>query len=66
MNQSVLRVAEPVMLHSKNIVEVNYNLFVHEQATGTIKEISEKHQMRYLFLPEIDRLLLHMDLLVSG
>lgn len=53
----VTRLAEPVIRDAENVVDVNYNLFVLDRATGVTTELREKHEMRYLFLPEIDHLL---------
>jgi hypothetical protein len=50
---NVLRIAEPVMDPNENIVEVNYTMIVTDQNESKIAEIEEKHNMRYLFLPEI-------------
>ncbi len=52
----ITRIAEPVMLPGKNRVDVNYTVFVKQKATGAISEITETHAMRYLFLPELERL----------
>ncbi len=54
---SVTRIAEPVMHPNKNLVDVNYHIFVRDQATGDVKELQETHRMRYLFRPEIEFLL---------
>ena len=53
----VTRLAEPVVHDTINIVDVNYSVFIKERASDQIQEIKETHRMRYLFLPEIDRLL---------
>ena len=50
---NVLRIAEPVMDPNENIVEVNYTMIVTDQNESKIAEIVEKHNMRYLFLPEL-------------
>ncbi|HUX89915.1 MAG TPA: class I SAM-dependent methyltransferase [Gallionellaceae bacterium] len=49
----VTRIAEPVMHVNENIVSVNYTMFIEVKATGQIEQIKENHQMRYLFLPEL-------------
>lgn len=51
---SILRIAEPCMDETKNVVEVNYETIVNE--AGTIEVIRESHRMRYLFLPEVELL----------
>ena len=52
----VTRIAEPVLLSSENIVEVNYTLFIEQKATGVITSLRETHSMRYFFLPELGQL----------
>jgi SAM-dependent methyltransferase len=54
---AVTRLAEPVIRDAENVVDVNYDLFVLDHATGVTTKVRETHEMRYLFLPEIDRLL---------
>ena len=54
---AVTRLAEPVIRDTQNVVDVNYNLFVLDRATGVTTELRETHEMRYLFLPEVDHLL---------
>ena len=53
----ITRLAEPVIHDQNNVVDVNYTVFVKEIESGQTHEIKETHRMRYLFLPEIDRLL---------
>lgn len=53
----VTRLAEPIIHDQINVVDVNYSVFVKELASNQTHEIKETHRMRYLFLPEIDRLL---------
>lgn len=50
----VTRIAEPKIHENKNIVDVNYNIFIKNKATGIAEELKETHRMRYLFKPEID------------
>lgn len=54
---AVTRLAEPVIRDTQNVVDVNYNLFVLDRASGVTTELRETHEMRYLFLPEVDHLL---------
>lgn len=49
----VVRIAEPVMHVNENQVDVNYTVFIDVQSTGEMKQVQEKHKMRYLFLPEL-------------
>ena len=53
----VTRIAEPVIHDQINAVDVNYSVFVKDLASNQTHEIKETHRVRYLFLPEIDRLL---------
>lgn len=54
---SVVRIAEPVMHPNENIVDVNYHVFIRDKASDRVDEIQESHRMRYLFKPEIERML---------
>lgn len=56
------RIAEPVMHARKNVVDVNYEMFVKEKTSGKIDIVQERHRMRYLFEPEIEFFLLHHEL----
>jgi SAM-dependent methyltransferase len=53
----VTRLAEPILHPNRNVVDVNYHVFIRTKATGVVSETREKHEMRYLFAPEIDLLL---------
>ena len=50
---AVTRIAEPIMHPNDNCVDVNYQIFFRDKASGQTKELSETHRMRYLFLPEL-------------
>lgn len=50
----VIRIAEPVTYPNKNLVDVNYQVFIKDKITGTVEELQETHKMRYLFEPEIE------------
>jgi SAM-dependent methyltransferase len=52
----VLRIAEPTLDERKNTVDVNYFLLIDSLHEKKSERIIEKHQMRYLFLPEIEML----------
>ena len=54
----VLRIAEPVIHHNENVVDVNYKVLITETATGKVEKVDETHKMRYLFLPEITNYLI--------
>jgi SAM-dependent methyltransferase len=50
----IIRITEPVTNYSTNIVEVNYQILIIDDKTNKTEEISEKHKMRYFFIPEIE------------
>lgn len=54
---SIIRIAEPVIDDSSNVVNVNYTIFSTDKKTNQITKIHETHKMRYLFQNEIDLLL---------
>ncbi len=49
----VLRVAEPAMNVSQNVVEVDYTMIVTDKASGRVEKFRESHCMRYFFEPEL-------------
>lgn len=51
----VTRVAKPEIHFNRNIVDVNYAITVKDKYSDAITELTEKHAMRYLFLPEIEQ-----------
>ena len=50
----VNRIAQPQSHPNENVIDVNYNVIIREKNTGQYSEIREKHQMRYLFKPELE------------
>ena len=52
----VTRIAEPFMHPNRNVVDVNYAVFVEDKNSGAVHELRETHPMRYLFLPELSLL----------
>lgn len=52
----VTRIAEPVMHDARNVVDVNFTVFVEEKSSGATIRLAEVHPMRYLFLPELQLL----------
>lgn len=58
----VIRIAEPVMHVNENVVDVNYTVFIEAKETGRMEQVCETHRMRYLFLPEIEKLLMACSL----
>ena len=49
----IVRNTEPVLKPNENIVEVNFDVSVHNKTTGTVANTTEVHKMRYWFLPEL-------------
>ena len=64
----IVRLAEPVLHVDRNVVEVTYTLIDVDGPTGRTCELSEVHEMRYLFLPEIGLLAdsVGLDLVETG
>lgn len=54
---SITRLAEPVMKANSNLVQVDYQIFERDKASGAVSELRESHLMRYLFRPEIEQFL---------
>ena len=50
----LVRIAKPVMHDKENVVDVCYEVLVIDRETGNTKTISEVHNMRYFFRPELD------------
>jgi SAM-dependent methyltransferase len=50
----VQRLAEPELRVSENLVRVNYSIEVTSKADASRVAIEESHEMRYLFVPEIE------------
>lgn len=50
----LLRVAQPIMHESDNVVDVCYEIFVIQKITRYTKIIKETHSMRYFFRPELE------------
>lgn len=53
----VTRIAEPEVFGEDCVVDVNYDIFVEQKDSGAIKQIQEKHRMRYIFPSELASLL---------
>lgn len=58
---SLTRIAEPVLHHNLNCVDVNYTICAHDLASGIVETIYETHPMRHFSLPE-----LHLYAQISG
>lgn len=52
-SKRLTRFAEPVMHVNQNTVEVNYRFELKDESSRTSSEFSEKHVMRYFFVPEL-------------
>ena len=52
------RVAEPTWHHERSTVDIRYQLFAQDKASGRIDPIQESHTLRYWFWPELRR---HME-----
>ena len=52
----VMRAAEPVVYPNENRVQVNYSVWIDNKQDGVVQKLCESHDMRYLFLPEIELL----------
>lgn len=52
----VVRIAEPTIDTSRNLVQVDYEIFVQESGSDVYRSIREQHRMRYFFTTEITHL----------
>lgn len=57
----VVRKTTPTMHVNMNRVDVRFDVDIASRAGGDTRQLSETHRMRYLFLPEIERLLRSAD-----
>ncbi len=60
----VTRIAEPIMYPNKNLVDVNYQVFIKDKDRGTIEELTETHRIRYLFRTELELLLSQLQMYI--
>jgi SAM-dependent methyltransferase len=60
----VTRIAEPIMYPNKNLVDVNYQVFIKDKDSGAIDELTETHRMRYLFRTELELLLNRLQMYI--
>ena len=58
----VLRIAEPMMYPNENLVDVKYTINVTRRDIEKPSVIKETHRMRYLFLPELEDMLMNSNL----
>ncbi len=52
----VVRIAEPEMFATENRVRVNYWVLMDSKNVNHSERLTERHDMRYLFIPEIEAL----------
>lgn len=50
----IMRVAEPIVYPNENRVRVNYSVWIENKRDSVLQKVRESHDMRYLFLPEIE------------
>lgn len=64
----IRRRANPVMHPERHSVDVNFTVEITRKSDGLQEELKETHEMRYLFLPEVESLLdkAGMRLLAAG
>lgn len=48
------RIANPDLHVNSNVVDVNYKILIQKRANKQMNELTEKHSMRYFFVPEIE------------
>ena len=55
----ITRIAQPVLHHLTNVVDVNYHIIAKSKKDGSYVEFSEKHSMRHFSVPEVELLALN-------
>jgi SAM-dependent methyltransferase len=50
---TLLRIAEPTLVSTSNVVNINYEMAIEKKSTKERFVINEEHSMRYLFIPEL-------------
>ena len=55
--RKLIRIARPVMHEKMNVVQVDYEVFIINKKTSETQVISETHNMRYYFRPELEFML---------
>lgn len=53
-NLKIKRITRPALKPNINQVEVNFENIIEDKKTGNLNTIKETHNMRYLFLPELE------------
>jgi len=49
----VTRIAEPIVHYDLDMVDVNYEIIIENKKDLSLERITEKHEVRYFFLPEL-------------
>jgi SAM-dependent methyltransferase len=62
----ITRLAEPVLHHLQNVVDVNYHIITKNKKDGKYLEFSEKHSMRHFSVPEVELLAMNSGFLLQG
>ena len=70
---AVTRLAEPVIHHNLNVVDVNYEIIIQDRKSNQTEIYKETHPMRHFSIPEIELLakltgfeLIHNEAFLSG
>ncbi|ERJ27047.1 class I SAM-dependent DNA methyltransferase [Campylobacter concisus] len=53
-NIKITRLAEPIIYAQRNIVDVNYDIFIEDKISKKVVEKKELHKMRYFFDTELE------------
>lgn len=54
---AVTRISEPTMDCVRNVVNIDFDVFVEDRRTHLVNRISENHRVRYFFFPELEQFL---------
>ena len=53
----IVRIAEPEFHYQRNVIDVNYNIFVKNKQNGELSNFKETHPMRCFFDAELDEIM---------
>jgi SAM-dependent methyltransferase len=62
----VTRIAEPQLDAARNLVEIDFDIFVEDKRSKSFDRFHEHHCVRYFFLPELEQMLSLHDFEVLG
>ncbi len=64
----LIRLSEPAFDGARNVIDVDFTLFVTHTRSGHVKVLKEQHTMRALFLPELKRFarMAHFEFVDAG